>query len=154
MSANSRVAIRTVPSTFQHIKGDAQLTTRQNWQVGLSVLVLGSLLGLAFYSAITDLDVGVRAPLYALIAATGFAVVLGPRSNQRWQKGLNVFVRVAAILAAVLSAYNWLLSEDAGTGIELVGAVGAAVAAIAFMVNLYDGEALIESQEPHDGESD
>ena len=115
--------------------------------------MLGSILGLAFYSAITDLDVGVRAPLYALIAATGFAVVLGPRSNQRWQKGLNFSVRVVAIVAAVNSAYNWLLSEDAGTGIELVGAVGAAVAATAFMVNLYDGEALIESQEPHDGES-
>ena len=88
----------------------------------LGVVVVGSLLGLFIYAGLTDLDAGVQAPLYALITATGLAVVLGARADQTWERTFNWLVRVAVIVAAVFSAYQWLLNEDAGTVIELVGA--------------------------------
>ena len=130
------------------------MNTRQIVRVTLSIVVLGSLLGLIIYAGLADMEDGVQAPLFALITATGLAVVLGPRVKQRWERVLNLFVQVAIILAAVLSAYHGLLSENAGTGIELVGAGGALLAGIAFMVNFGDVEALIEKQDHYDDKSD
>ena len=120
----------------------------------LGVVVVVSLLGLFIYASLTDLDAGVQAPLYALITATGLAVVLGARAGQTWEKGFNWLVRVAASAAAVLSAYQWLLNEDAGTVIELVGAAGAVLALIAFWVNIGDAATTIEKQDRCDGGSD
>ena len=116
--------------------------------------MVGSLLGLFIYARLTDLDAGVQAPLYALITATGLAVVLGARADQIWDRNFNWLVRVAVIFAAVFSAYQWLLNEDAGTVIELVGAAGAVLALIAFWVNIGDVETTIEKQDRCDGGSD
>ncbi len=122
-------------------------------RAALGVIVLGSLLVLVIYASLTEIEDGVKAPLYALIAATGLAVVLGARAKNRWESVLNLMVQVAAIAAAVFSAYNWLRSEDAGTGLEIVGAAGAFLAGIAFSLNLDNVDALIKNQDSDNGES-
>ena len=114
---------------------------RQKLRVALGVVVLGSLLGLVIYADATDLASGAQAALFALIAATGLAVVRGNRADQTWKTALNGLVSLAALAAAVLSAYTWLISENAGTAIEVAGAAGAALAALAFFLNIDDVEA-------------
>ena len=99
----------------------------------------------------TGLDAGVQASLFALIAATALAVTLGARPDRKLERILNTLVRVAAVAASAYSAYQWLLSADAGTGIELVGAALAALAVIAFWVNSSDMDATIAKQDRCDG---
>ena len=106
----------------------------------LGGLVIASLPGLLVYADMTNLPAGVQAPLYALIAANGLAVALGARADQTRGR-FNWIVGVAAIGAAALSAYQWLVNENAGTAIELVGVAGAALALLALLVNAYDVEA-------------
>ncbi len=117
------------------------MNTKRVLRVTLAVVVIGSLVGLAVYAALTDLAAGVQAPLFALIAATGLAVGMRVRTGQIWERALNLLVLVTAGAAVVLSAYLWLLSQDAKTGLEVVGAVGAGLAVIALLVNLDDVDA-------------
>ena len=114
------------------------MDTRRVLRGALGVVVVGSLVGLVIYADMTDLDAGVQAPLYALITATGLAVALGARADRKWERGLNRLVRAVAVVAGVLSAFQWLLNEDAGTVFEVIGSVGAALAVIAFLVNVND----------------
>ena len=116
------------------------MNTRRIVRFTLSIVVIGSLVGLAAYADQTGLAAGVQAPLYALIAATGLAVERGGRADKTTEWVFNFLVRMTVLCAAVLSAYLWLLSEEAGTGLEVVGAVGAGIAVLAFLVNLKEIE--------------
>ena len=91
---------------------------------------------LPLFAHLNNLTAGVQAPLYALITAMGLSLVLGARAKYIWDRIFNWTVGVVAIVAVALSAFQWLVSEDAGIVIEMIGAFGALLAGIAFMVNL------------------
>ena len=118
-----------------------RVNIRRILRVTLAIVVIGSLISLPVYADLTDLAAGAQAPLFALIAALGLAVGLRTHADQSWEKALNILVRVTAVAAALFSAFLWLQSVDAGTGLEVVGAVGAVLAVVALLVNLDDVEA-------------
>ena len=112
---------------------------RDKLRLSLGIVVLGSLICLVIYANLTELDHGAQAALYALIAATGLAVVRGNRTNETWATLLIAIVGLCTLGAGVLSAYMWLLNEKVGTVIELAGGLGAMIAIFAFLLNI-DGD--------------
>ncbi len=113
-------------------------------QFAPTAFVNGSVVALLLFAAVTNMTSAVQAPLYALVAATGVAVVLVPRPAHIWDKYINLSVRIATACAAWLSAQHWLLSEDAGTAIELVAGVWSAVVAFVIFANV---QAAVERHE-------
>ena len=110
----------------------------RGYRVVLSVVVIGSLMGLVFYGDLTNMPSGVQAPLFAIIAAMGLAVTVKARADQTWEKRLKLAVSLTAIAAVGLSGFQWLMSQDAGTWIRLLGVVGTALAMLALAVNVHD----------------
>ena len=130
------------------------MTRRDIARAMIGAVVLGSFFSLLIYARLTDLAAGVQAPLYALITAMGLAVTLGARAKHRWERVFNLAVQMVAIAAAALSAFRWLVSEDAGIVIEMLGAFWALLAGIAFMANFDDFVTTIGNRDHHDSESD
>ena len=110
----------------------------RRYRVGLSVVVIASPLSLLFYADFVDMPSGVQAPLFAIIAAMALAAGANARADQTWEKGLKWALPIIAIAAVGLSAFHWLLSEDAGTWIKLLGGVGTLLAVLALAVNIYE----------------
>ena len=110
----------------------------RGYRVVLSVLVIGSPVGLIFYGELTNMPSGVRAPLFAIIAAMALAVTANARADQTWEKKLKWGTSIMAVAAVGLSGYEWLMSQDAGPWIRLVGVVGTALAMLALVVNIDD----------------
>ena len=100
----------------------------RGYRVGLSVVVIGSLMGLVFYDDLTNMPSGVLAPLFAIIAAMALAVTANARADQTWEKRLKLAVSITALAAVGLSGFHWLMSQDAGPWIRLLGVVGTALA--------------------------
>lgn len=119
-------------------------TFRRGFRVTVGVVVFGCTVVLPFC---IGLDAAVQAPVFALIAAAGWAVTFGTRADSKLEGVLKAAVRVAAIAATTYSAYQWLLSVDAGTGVKLAAAALAIVAVIAFLVNISDIEATMAEQD-------
>ena len=110
----------------------------RGYRVVLSVLVIGSLFGLLFGGDLANLDSGVLAPLFAIIAATGLAVTAKARADQTWEKRLKLGVSLAAIAAVGLSGFHWLLSVNAETWARGLGIGGTLLAVLALAVNVAD----------------
>ena len=92
-------------------------------------VILGIVVGGSIVVAVSaDLAHEVQVPLFAVIAATGWAGTLGTRTDRTRERTLKWLVRLAAIGASGYSAIQWLLSAEAGPGIQLWGAVLAAFA--------------------------
>ena len=110
-------------------------------------VILGLVVCVSMIAAVSaDLAHEVQAPLFALIAATGLAGTLGARADRTRERTLKWLVLLAAIGASGYSAIQWLLSADAGTGIELFGAALAGFALLAFWVNARDIDVTIAKQ--------
>ena len=110
----------------------------RGYRVVLSVVVIGSLMGLVIFGNLTNMPSGVLAPLFAIIAAMGLAVTVNARADQTLDKRLKWAVSIIAIAAVGLSGYQWLMSQDAGPWIRLLGGVGTALAVLALAVNIDD----------------
>ena len=120
---------------------------RWGFRVTLGLVVFGSMV----WGATANFSHEVQAPLFALIAATAWAGTLGARTARRRETTLKWLLRMAAIGASGNSAYQWLLSAEAGPGIQLWGAVLAAFAVAALWVNAKDIDATIAKQNRSDG---
>ena len=88
---------------------------------------LPPLAAMYLWTSATDMPNQIQAPLYAIVAATGLAMGLIPRPDHKWDRWLNRAILVSAALATWSSAYQWLLSEDAGTPIKIIASVWAIV---------------------------
>ena len=66
------------------------------------------------------------------------AVTANARADQTWEKRLKWATSIIAIAAVGLSGYEWLMSQDAGPWIRLLGVVGTALAVLALAVNVDD----------------
>ena len=97
-------------------------------QCAPTALVMASLVGLTVFAEVTDMASAVKAPLYAIVAATGIAAAVGPPTKQNTERKRRIVDQSMTALAASGSAYWWLVSVNAGTVIEAVAAVWLCIA--------------------------
>ena len=90
---------------------------RRFFRFTLAVVVFGSLI----LAVSAGLDAEVRAPLFALIAATGLAGTLGARADGPLERNLKWITMLVAVGASVASALQWLLNTDPGTTVVFAG---------------------------------
>ena len=108
------------------------------------LLVVAGLLGLA---ELTSMDPAVKAPLYAIVAATGFAVAHAPLTDQKRERKRKLLVSSLTALAALASAYWWLKSVDAGVVIESVAALWLFIAVFVIVHNIEKSEQRLDDGE-------
>ena len=108
---------RRIPDGLARLRlGCRQWRTGVDWhrayRVALSVLVIGSPVGLIIYGELTNMPSGVRAPLFAIIAAMALAVTANARADQTWEKSLKWATSIIAIAAV---GTLWLrVAEESG----------------------------------------
>ena len=131
--------------SVHNLPGVRPMKSRPIVRLALDVATIVTLLVVIVWADLFNLSAGVQAPFYALVAATGFAAALNTLPTQRWELVLTLFAKIATIGAAILSAYQWLLSVDAGTAIEIFGGVWAAMVMIIILASLYTTAEELES---------
>ena len=88
------------------------------------------------YSSLCNVDPRVQAPLFALAAATGLAARLGSSVGQKWAVPWNYLLGFLTASAAAVSAYKWLVSEEAGLAVELIGGVWTILVVMAIVLRM------------------
>ena len=115
---------------------------RQIWRVAPGVVVIASFMVLSMFGLdifrgnLADREV---APLFAVVAAMGLAVMASARPEGKLEIGLKGLVLLATIGAAASSAFQWLANEDAGIWVKLLGGAGTAFAVLVYGARIWAG---------------
>ena len=98
------------------------------WKVSGALVLYLSVLSLDAVGGLGWLKVGEQAPLFALLGAVGYGVVLIPTRADATGRLFDLAAHTAVVFALVESALAWLEAEESGELAKVLGGVLAVLA--------------------------
>ena len=119
------------------------MVSKRILQFGPTAFAIVAFAVVLLWAALTGMPEKVRAPLYAIAAATGLVMSQLPRPAHVRDTWLDRSILGATAASATFSAFYWLLSAEAGTATGVAGGVW--VIAVAYFVFWH-----VSEQQPKD----